>query len=159
MPEEIARQRETLRLEVRKTIAATPEQLFAAWTQPERLKEWWGPEGVTCIDAVVDLRVGGKYRLGNRLPDGRVLWIIGEYRVVEPPKKLVYTWQTESESHALEIVTIRFEERENGTEVIVIHERIRDVSTRNQHQYGWQGCLTGLTEYVTNTSFGGRKQG
>lgn len=158
MPEETSSQRETLRLEVRKMIAATPEQLFAAWTQPERLKEWWGPEGVTCIDAVVDLRVGGKYRLGNRFPDGRVLWIIGEYRVVEPPSKLVYTWQIESESHAPEIVTVCFEARENGTEVVVIHERIRDVSTRNQHQYGWQGCLTGLAEYVTHTRYGGPKQ-
>lgn len=159
LPEETASQRETLRLEVRKTIAATPEQLFSAWTQPERLKEWWGPEGVTCIHAVVDLRVGGKYRLGNRLPDGKVLWIIGEYRVVEPPKKLVYTWQIESESHGPEIVTVRFEARETGTEVVVIHERIRDISTRNQHQYGWQGCLTGLTECVTYISFGGPKQG
>jgi len=136
---------------VRKTIAATPEQLFAAWTQPERLKQWWGPEGVTCIDAAVDLCVGGRYRIGNRLPDGKVLWITGAYRVVEPPARLVYTWQIESASQAPEIVTVRFEPRENGTEVVVIHERIPDVSTRNQHQYGWQGCLTGLAEYVARS--------
>ena len=137
-----------MRLEVRKTIAATPERLFAAWTQPERLKQWWGPEGVQCIDAVVDLRVGGRYRIGNRLPDGNVLWIIGEYRVVEPPQKLVYSWQIESESHAPEIVTVRFEPREGGTEVVVIHESIPDVSTRNRHQYGWKGCLAGLAEFI-----------
>ena len=148
MSEQTANQRETLRLEVRKTIAATPEWLFAAWTQPERLKQWWGPEGVTCIDAVVDLRVGGKYRIGNRLPDGKVLWIIGEYRVVQPPMKLAYTWQIESETHASEIVTVSFEPRENGTEVAVIHERIPDVAIRDQHQYGWQGCLSGLAEYA-----------
>jgi uncharacterized protein YndB with AHSA1/START domain len=140
-----------LRLEVRKTIAATPEWLFAAWTQPERLKEWWGPKGVTCIDAVVDLRVGGKYRIGNRLPDGGVLWIIGEYRVVERPTKLVYTWQIESETRAPEIVTVHFEPRENGTEVVVIHERIPDVAIRNQHQNGWQGCLSGLAEYAARS--------
>ena len=148
MPEPTVGQPGTLRLEVRKTIAATPERLFAAWTQPERLKQWWGPEGVQCIDAVVDLRVGGRYRIGNRLPDGKVLWIVGEYSVVEPPQKLVYSWQIEPESHAPEMVTVRFEPREGGTEVVVIHESIPDVSTRNQHQYGWKGCLAGLAEFI-----------
>jgi len=147
-PKPTVGQRGTLRLEVRKTIAATPERLFAAWTQPERLKQWWGPEGVECIDAVVDLRVGGRYRIGNLLPDGNVLWIVGEYRVVEPPQKLVYSWQIESQSHAPEIVTVRFEPREGGTEVVVIHESIPDVSTQKQHQYGWKGCLAGLAEFI-----------
>ena len=148
MPEEAASQRGTLELVVRRTIAATPEQLFAAWTQPERLKQWWGPEGVTCIDAAVDLRVGGRYRIGDKLPDGNVLWITGEYRIIEPPTKLVYTWGIESETNASEMVTVRFEPSENGTEVIVIHERIRDVSTQKQHDQGWQGCLNGLAKYI-----------
>jgi len=148
VPEDTVSQHGTLELVVRRTIAATPEQLFAAWTQPERLKQWWGPEGVTCIDAAVDLRVGGRYRIGNRLPDGKVIWITGEYRIIEPPTKLVYTWEIESESNASEVVTVRFEAREKGTEVIVTHERIRDVSIRKQHDQGWQGCLDGLAKYV-----------
>src|SRR5947207_13105787 len=111
VPEETASRRETLRLVVRKTIAATPERLFAAWTKPEQLKQWWGPQGVICIAAAVDLRVGGRYRIGNRLPDGRGVWITGEYRVVEPATRLVYSWHSDSTTQVPVIVTVAFQRR------------------------------------------------
>jgi uncharacterized protein YndB with AHSA1/START domain len=133
---------------VRRTIASTPERLFAAWTEPEQLQKWWGPEDVTCIDPEVDLRVGGHYRIGNRFPDGKMLWITGEFEVIEPPRKLTYTWRIEGFSEAAERVTVRFEARGAGTEVIVTHERIPSEMLRDQHQYGWQGCLDGLAAYV-----------
>jgi uncharacterized protein YndB with AHSA1/START domain len=50
-------------LVVRKTIQATPERLFRAWTEPEQLRRWWGPEGAICVDPEVDLQVGGHYRI------------------------------------------------------------------------------------------------
>ena len=64
-------------LVVRKTIRAKPERLFAAWTIPAELKLWWGPQGVKCIEAEIDLRRGGRYRIANQLPDGKFLWITG----------------------------------------------------------------------------------
>ena len=63
-------------LVVRKTIPATPERLFAAWTEPSQLQKWWGPEGVVCIGPEVDLRVGGQFRIGNKFLDGKILWSI-----------------------------------------------------------------------------------
>jgi uncharacterized protein YndB with AHSA1/START domain len=54
----------------RRTIRASVERVFEAWTQPELLRAWWGPRPVTCSGADVDLRVGGKYRIVNALPDG-----------------------------------------------------------------------------------------
>ena len=61
--------------------------MFAAWTTPELLRQWWGPTGVRCIAAEIDLRVGGTYRIGNEIPDGSVIWISGEFRLrrAEPP--------------------------------------------------------------------------
>jgi uncharacterized protein YndB with AHSA1/START domain len=135
-------------LVVRKTILATPERLFAAWTQPDQLRQWWGPEGVVCVAAEVDLRPGGHYRIGNQLPDKKVLWIVGEFEVVEPPSRLTYTWRLEGISEAAERVTVRFETRGEATEVIVTHERIPSRELRDQHQHGWQGCLAGLAEYL-----------
>jgi uncharacterized protein YndB with AHSA1/START domain len=133
---------------VRKTISATPERLFAAWTEPERLLKWWGPAGVSCIGAEVDLRVGGHYRIGNRLPDGKLLWIVGEFEVIEPPRRLRYTWRMEGASQAAERVTVHFEAQGEATEVIVTHERIPNRALRDQHQHGWQECLEGLVEYL-----------
>jgi uncharacterized protein YndB with AHSA1/START domain len=135
-------------LVVRRIIRATPERLFDAWTRPEQLIEWWGPEGVQCIGAHVDLRVGGRYRIGNRLPDGRELWIAGEFEAVERPHLLVYSWQLEGTPGTAERVAVRFEGNEAGAEVIVTHERIASEGLRDEHARGWYGCLEGLSRYT-----------
>ena len=135
-------------LVVRRTIQATPERLFAAWTEPEQLRAWWGPEGVVCIAADVDLRPGGRYRIGNQLPDQRVLWIVGEFERVEPPRRLVYTWRVEGLSEIEERVTVQFASQGAATEVIVTHERIPSREIRDQHEQGWEGCLSGLAEFL-----------
>jgi uncharacterized protein YndB with AHSA1/START domain len=57
-------------LVVRRTINATARRLFEAWTRPEQLRSWWGPRPVRCVDAQVDLRVGGRYRIVNEIPNG-----------------------------------------------------------------------------------------
>jgi len=135
-------------LVVRKTIRANAERLFAAWTIPAQLKLWWGPQGVKCIEVEVDLRRGGRYRIANQLPDGNVLWITGEFEVIEAPRKLVYTWRIEPETESSERVTVQFEESGNDTEVIVTHERISSEELRKMHEQGWFGCLAGLAKFV-----------
>jgi len=135
-------------LVVRRTIRASAERLFTAWTDPAQLKLWWGPRGVQCTSAEVDLRLGGRYRIGNRFPDGKVLWITGEFETIEPPRKLVYSWSLEPATHDPERVTVQFEARGDATEVIVTHERIADEALRDMHQQGWMGCLEGLVDYL-----------
>jgi uncharacterized protein YndB with AHSA1/START domain len=138
----------TITLVARRTIRATPEQLFDAWTQPAQLKQWWGPPPVTCVDAEVDLRVGGRYRIANQFPDGRRLWIVGEFEVVDPPRRLTYTWRVDPHSQVVERVTVQFEPHGDSTEVIVMHERIPDAATRDSHREGWHGCLDRLAKYM-----------
>jgi uncharacterized protein YndB with AHSA1/START domain len=142
-------------LVVRRTIRAPVARVFEAWTQPEHLRKWWGPKGVTCVDPEVDLRVGGRLRLGNKLPDGNVMWIVGEFEAVVPPSRLVYSWQLGPEkdpplapANARERVTVRFEPRDIGTEVIIVHERLADMAAREGHEAGWFGCLDGLAELL-----------
>jgi uncharacterized protein YndB with AHSA1/START domain len=142
----------SLTLVVRQTIPATAEFLFRAWTQPQRLKEWWGPSGVRCVEAQIDLRVGGLYRIANQFPDGKIIWITGEYQHIEAPHKLVYTWCVECDSKPLERVTVEFKQKEMETEVIVTHEHIPDGRVREQHETGWQGCFDGLVEYAERVS-------
>jgi uncharacterized protein YndB with AHSA1/START domain len=139
----------TLTLVVRRVIRATAERLFEAWTTPEQLSVWWGPPEVTCVTAEVDLRVGGEYRIQNALPDGSLLEIAGTFEVVEKPRRLVYTWSIEPGPGTCERVTVRFEPRDKGTEVIILHERILDDVTRQGHERGWTGCLDGLATYAS----------
>ncbi len=138
----------TVTLVVRKTIHATPERLFDAWTRPEELKKWWGPQSVTCADAVVDLTVGGSYRIANRFPNGDVVWITGEFEVIEPPKRLVYSWRLGTDTGPSERVSVTFEARGANTDVTVTHERIPGIPVRDVHEQGWNGCLDGLAEYL-----------
>jgi uncharacterized protein YndB with AHSA1/START domain len=135
-------------LVVRKTIRAGAERLFEAWTQPHQLKKWWGPVDVKCIEAQVDLRVGGQFRIGNQLPSGNILWITGEFESIERPHKLIYTWYVEGDSKRPERVTVHFEPVDGATEVMVVHALIPDEPTRARHEQGWLGCLAGLLQYV-----------
>jgi uncharacterized protein YndB with AHSA1/START domain len=134
-------------LTVQRMIRATPERLFDAWTQPEQLRKWWGPASVTCVGAEVDLTVGGRYRIANQFPDGKILWISGVFELIERPSKLIYTWQVSAE-RPTERVTVRFVAQGESTKVIVIHERIPDMVTRDRHEQGWLGCLDGLVRFL-----------
>jgi uncharacterized protein YndB with AHSA1/START domain len=137
-------------LVVSRLIRATPERLFDAWTSAAELVKWWGPEAVTCVGAEVDLRVGGSYRIGNRFPDGTVLWIAGEFELIERPQRLAYTWRIEPAQGADERVLVTFTTRGADTEVSVRHERIGDEARRRRHEQGWHGCLAGLAQYAHN---------
>lgn len=140
---------QALSLTVRRTIRASAERVFAAWTQPARLMDWWGPDPITCPAAEVDLRPGGRYRIANRYADGTMIWIQGEFERVEPPHVLVYSWSLEPGPPMSSRVTVRFEPRgDDLTEVIVLHERLPDVALRDMHEQGWTGCLEGLAAYL-----------
>jgi uncharacterized protein YndB with AHSA1/START domain len=140
-----------LTLTMRRTIEASAERLYEAWVDPEQLLDWWGPRGVHCIGAQVDLRLGGRYRIGNRMPDGTVVWITGTFEAIEPGRLLSYSWAVEGRQ-ARERVTVRFEPQGSATEVVIIHERIADPAIRDDHERGWEGCLSGLARWVEPTS-------
>jgi uncharacterized protein YndB with AHSA1/START domain len=132
-------------LVARRRVRASARRVFDAWTEPAQLQLWWGPRPVTCAEAEVDLRVGGAYRIVNALPGGGSVTIAGEFRVVQPPRKLVFTWRIGAEEASL--VTVRFEAHGDETEVIVLHEEIPTDAKRDSHVEGWSGCLEGLERY------------
>jgi glutathione S-transferase len=138
-------------LVVRRTIRAQAARIFDAWTQPEQLRAWWGPRPVTCSGAEVDLRVGGRFRIDNALPDGTTVTIEGEFRAIEPPHRLVYTWRMGTGPGAENsLVTVRFEPRGDATEVVVVHEQLASEVVRESHEKGWDGCLDGLERYAAD---------
>ena len=139
----------TATLVTRLVIDASPEVLFAAWTEPQQLSQWWGPENVECTDVEMDLRVGGAYRIANRMPDGSTLWITGVFEIIERSHRLRFSWRIEAQATDLEQVTVTFEPHGERTEVVVVHERIRNAADRAGHERGWAGCLAGLAAYAS----------
>src|SRR5258708_10646173 len=81
-------------LVVRKTIWASAERLFTAWTDPAQLELWWGPRGVQCTGAEVDLRIGGSQRLGHQFPHRKNFWGTGEFADIQTTPKRGFTLPT-----------------------------------------------------------------
>lgn len=141
-----------MNLVVSRIIQASAERLFQAWTEPEQLRQWWGPESVTCIEAEVNLQVGGRYRIGNQFSDGSVVWISGTFELIDAPHTLVYTWRIGTDPDE-ERVTVSFRATNDAqTEVTVVHERIPDKGTRDLHEQGWFGCLEKLSSFLTRAA-------
>lgn len=140
-------------LRITRTFAAPREKVFRAWTDPKELKRWFAPsDDFSTPIAEVDLRVGGKYRIQMKAPDGQVHTMHGTYREVTPPAKLVFTWAWEEvgcggpemtpEQETL--VTLEFHDRGGTTEIILTHEFFPTVKARDSHDEGWTGCLNRL---------------
>ena len=138
----------TLRLT--RTFAAPREKVFRAWTRPEEVKMWFCPPGYETPSAEIDLRVGGRYRVGMRkLPDGEVFYLSGAYREVRPPERLVYTWKWETEPELGDtVVTVEFHDRGGSTEIVLTHELFPTEKARQEHERGWSGGLDNLAKIL-----------
>ena len=141
-------------LEVKRTVRATRASAYRAWTEPDLLKKWFAvSDGFTTPIAEVDLKVGGRYRLGMKAPgDNPILIVGGKYREITPDKRLVFTWRWETPnlSEPETLVTVEFFERDNKTEIRLKHELFTDDASRDKHGDGWAGCFDNL-ERLLNT--------
>lgn len=139
-----------LSLECRRTYRASAARVFRALTEPAVMERWWSPDPAVQVD-VLDwvLRVGGTWRFAYRFPDGRVIHVGGTLREVDPERRLVLTWTWEPpDVHAgtETLVTIALDESEEGTTVLVRHERFPSSEIRDRHDAGWTATLDRLGE-------------
>lgn len=86
-----AQETETQELVITYQFNAPRELVWRAWTDPEMVKQWWGPHDFTAPFCEIDLRVGGKMLFCMKSPEGQEIWAGGEFLVVDPPKRLVMT--------------------------------------------------------------------
>ena len=94
-------------LEVRRRIAAPPEDVYDAWTTPEILTRWFSPTtNHAVIVHLVDARVGGRYRIEMRHTSGKSHIAVGEYREMQRPTRLAFTWRWEGSPMADSLVTL-----------------------------------------------------
>jgi uncharacterized protein YndB with AHSA1/START domain len=134
----------TQTLVVTHSYPASIDRVFAAWTDPNQLGQWFGPTDEYTAIADVDLRVGGNYRIAIHHIGGNVHTVIGTYQLIDPPKKLAFTWNWDKSPAPDTLVTIDFIPQGNSTEVKITHEKFLDTETRDKHNEGWTGCLRRL---------------
>ncbi len=129
---------------VRRTIAAPPEDLFDAFLDPEALAAWMRPSAVRSTVAQVEPRVGGRYHIIMNSDSGP-LPHTGVYRVIDRPKRLVFTWHSKGTDQKETLVTVDFLKAGAKTEVVVTHEMLPE-SARPSHAKGWTSGLEHLDE-------------
>src|SRR5262249_27010726 len=120
-------QAERFSLEIKRIIKASRERVYAAGTDPEQLRQWFGPEGVQTRNIIAESRVGGRFCWDITTPDGEAMTVAGEYRELVPGRKIVFSWQWQDdetwENHR-SIVTVELEDVEGGTSLLLRHEQL-----------------------------------
>jgi uncharacterized protein YndB with AHSA1/START domain len=111
------------------------------------MKQWFGPENVQTRDLIADARVGGEFRWDLTNPEGEKMTMRGEYRELQPGKKIVFTWHWEDDEdwkNHISIVTVELSDRDGGTELRLIHEQLPNEGSRDGHTRGWNSALDKL---------------
>ncbi len=136
-----------LSLEIKRLIKAPRERVYAAWTDAAQMKQWFGPENVQTRELIADARVGGTFRWDLTNSEGEEMTMRGEYRELQPGKKIVFTWQwadDEDWENHISIVTVDLDDADGGTELRLTHEQLPNEESRDGHTRGWERALDKL---------------
>jgi len=136
-------------LTIKRRFKAPPSKVFAAWTDPEKLKHWMGGREIASVNAEADVRVGGRFHIVmQKSGDGEQHDVSGVYREVIPNEKLVFTWAWKSTPERESLVTITFRADDGGTLMTFTHEQFFDEDARDRHQHGWNASFEKLEKYL-----------
>jgi len=113
--------------------------VFALFSEPDELRRWWGPAGFSTPSIELDLRVGGRYRFAMQPPDGELFYLTGEFREVDPPARLAYTfwWEDPDPDDRETVVELSFAELGDSTEVHFTQGPFATEERRALHDGGW----------------------
>jgi uncharacterized protein YndB with AHSA1/START domain len=137
--------------------------VWKAWTDPEEVKNWWGPKDFTSPVIKIDLRVGGTSLYCMRSPEGQDYWSTGVYKEIIPLKRIVSTDSFADEegnvvpasNYGIEedwplklLVTVTFEEEDGKTKLKLRHEGIPAGENRDLTEAGWKESFDKLSKYL-----------
>jgi uncharacterized protein YndB with AHSA1/START domain len=140
-------------LKIKRFINAPRGQVYAAWTDPAQLREWFGPEWVRTREIIAEAKPGGNFRWDLIDCDGEEKTIGGEYREIVPGKKIVFTWKHYDDDvweNRTSIVTVEFSDHNGGTELRLRHEQLPTEESRDDHDRGWKSVLDRLENFVNS---------
>ncbi|ART74904.1 SRPBCC family protein [Sutcliffiella horikoshii] len=130
-------------LQLSNTYPVKKEKVFHAWTKPEQLEQWWGPEGFKTTIDEMNVEVNGSYKFNMHAPDGSVHVVGGQYLEITPNDQLVFTWKWDNHEADFPItkVTVDFLETEEGTKVTIHHTGLPSEESAQHHTHGWTSFL------------------
>lgn len=139
-------------LQITRLIKAPRDRVYAAWIDPVQMKEWFGPADVATKSLVVDARVGGEFRWDLTNSEGEEMTMRGEFRELQPGRKIVFTWQWQDDddwTDHVSVVTVELADRDGGTELRLTHENLPNEKSRDGHNRGWNSAVDKLEKFVS----------
>jgi uncharacterized protein YndB with AHSA1/START domain len=139
-----------LQLDLTRVLPVPIEALFAAFSEADELAQWWGPRGFTIPSVDFRPRVGRPYQIEMQPPEGEPFYLVGEFRDVEPPARLAYTfvWEPPDPDDIETLVALSFREVEGSTEVAFSQGPFRTEERRTLHRDGWSETFDKLEEHL-----------
>ena len=137
-------------LTLKRRLNARPERIYAAWTDPEKIAAWFGPSQVVSgsVQADIDARAGGRYRISFDTEDGQHHQVGGVYRELAANQRLVFSWAWHSTPERESLVTVSLKPDGDGTLLTLSHEQLFDTAARDGHAHGWNGSLDKLEKFL-----------
>jgi uncharacterized protein YndB with AHSA1/START domain len=154
---------------ISRTFDAPRDLVWKAFTDPQHMKQWWGPKGFTVFASKMDLRVGGVYHYGMTSPDGQAVWGKFVYREIVPQDRLVFITSFSDENGGItrhpmspswpreSLSTFTFENAGTGKTKFTVRwspytateeERRTFEAGRDSMNQGWGGTLDRLAAYL-----------
>lgn len=137
-------------LEIARHFHAPPETVYAAWTKKEQADQWFAPRGFTLPWSHADVRAGGAWKTCMTSPAGEDHVVGGEYRDVQPGRRLVFThvWEEKDGPGKETVVDVTFAPESGGT-LLTFHQGVfASEESRDSHRGGWNECFDKLDEYL-----------
>jgi uncharacterized protein YndB with AHSA1/START domain len=136
------------RVVLERILPAPPAEVFRAWTDPARLRVFMCPGTTTASDVEADVRVGGRFTIVMHQASGPAVHT-GEYRVVEAPSRLAFTWFSPATGPGGSLVTIALAPHAQGTRLVLTHEQLPNDDVASRHDRGWNDIVDKLTRHLT----------
>jgi uncharacterized protein YndB with AHSA1/START domain len=137
-------------LETQRLLPAARPVVFAAFTEPNELAKWWGPQGFTIPSIEFEPRVGETYRIEMQPPEGDAFYLTGAFREVDPPARLAFTfaWEEPDPDDVENGVDLSFRERGESTEVALRQGPFKTEARRALHRDGWADSFDKLEDLL-----------
>jgi uncharacterized protein YndB with AHSA1/START domain len=151
----------TTTLIMKRQFEAAPERVFDAWLNPDMMRKWLFTMETTNKIARNDPRVGGSWEIVD-VREGKEYRAIGEYLVIDRPRKLVLTFKMPQFSDTVDRITVEFKAVDAGCEmtfsqeIVVPHEEdwtAEDIEKalteyHDQTEHGWGYMFEGLKQLL-----------
>ena len=128
-----------LTLEFKRVLPAAPPEVFRLFADPDELARWWGPAGFSVPSLDFNPAVGSSYRIEMQPPEGDAFYLTGEFREVDPPTRLSFTfvWEPPDPDDVETVVELSFREADDATEVDFRQGTFKTEERRELHRSGW----------------------